>query len=285
MQSKPPTTYSRQIEILKARGCCIEDDSKCEDILRNVNYYRLTAYFLPFKRPNNTYLDNTSIDRVFSIYEFDRKMRRLLFSAIEEIEIKLRTSLAYYHSHKYGALGYLDCNNFNGLHIQYKFNEKLEKEIKQNEKLLFVKHHIENYDRQFPLWVAVELFSFGMLSFFYADLKRNDQRSIANDDFSLDADVLESWLRCCTDLRNICAHYGRLYYRNFTTTPKTPQGENRLTNSLFGMISMLKGLYPDKVRWNSEILTEIEALVEEYDGAIKLNHIGFEDGWLSALKA
>ncbi len=54
---KPPTTYKQQIEKLRLRGCIIEDEAHAIDILTKVNYYRLTAYFLPFKKKDNSYLE------------------------------------------------------------------------------------------------------------------------------------------------------------------------------------------------------------------------------------
>lgn len=284
MEVKLPTTYEQQIEKLGARGCYIGDKDECATILKNVNYYRLTAYFLPFKQPDGKYLADTSLDRVYSIYEFDRRMRRVIFSAIEKIEIKLRTNLAYTHAHKYGALGFEDTRNFNKRHNHEKMMEKLNVEIANNSKLLYVNHHIKNYEGKFPIWVAIELFTMGMLSYFYADLKNIDQRTVANESFGVSADELKSWLRCCTDLRNICAHYGRLYYRIFPGIPKTPENHFVLKNTLFDQIVMLKYLYPNRGRWEDEVLIDLTALVEEYQDSIKLNHIGFPDNWISLLE-
>jgi abortive infection bacteriophage resistance protein len=78
-----------------------------------------------------------------------------------------------------------------------------------------VKHHIENYDGQFPLWVICELFTFGMISYFYNDLTTEDKKKFVGAEYK----EMVSWLRCCTDLRNICAHYVRLYYRIFSAMP------------------------------------------------------------------
>ncbi|UOO37406.1 Abi family protein [Oscillospiraceae bacterium CM] len=284
MEVKQPTTYEQQIIKLRARGCQISDDGECQKILQNVNYYRLTAYFLPFKKADDTYFDVT-IERIYNIYEFDRKLRRILLTAIEEIEIKLRTRLAYYHSHEYGALGYKDSNNFNQKHKHELFENKIKAEISNNRNVLYVKHHLENYEGQFPIWVAVELFTFGMLSFFFADLKGVDRRSVAENDFAVNADVLQSWLACCTDIRNICAHYGRLYYRRFSKFPKTPERYRQLSNTVFDYICIIKYLFPDKQRWNSETLTALEALINEYDGVIKLNHIGFPTNWTDLLNS
>ena len=95
---KPPLSYEGQIDKLCKKGCIIDDDSFCRDVLVNVGYYRLSAYFLPFKNADGNYIDNLSFERVYRVYEFDRKLRNLLFSAIEVIEVSLRTKLAHFHS-------------------------------------------------------------------------------------------------------------------------------------------------------------------------------------------
>jgi abortive infection bacteriophage resistance protein len=92
---------------------------------------------------------------------------------------------------------------------------------------------IENYGGQFPVWVITELFTFGMLSYFYGDLPTPDQKQIAKDVFGAIPKNLVSWLRCCTDLRNICAHYGRLYFRIFTAIPANLPGLNKMRNGVY----------------------------------------------------
>ncbi len=161
---KEHSSYTEQITKLRSRGCIITDDAACEQILKHIGYYRLSAYLLPFKNEDGTYGKNLSFERVYHIYEFDRKIRNLLFSAIEVIEISLRARLAYFHSEKYGPLGYLDASFFNSKHNAEKFKANLNREIENNKKVLFVKHHLEHYDGKFPLWVVCELFTFGMLS-------------------------------------------------------------------------------------------------------------------------
>jgi abortive infection bacteriophage resistance protein len=80
---KNQTTYEQQIEKLRSRGCIVQDEAFAKEILSNTNYYRLTAYFLPFKQADDTYISGTDFNTVYEIYEFDRKMRIVLFSAIE----------------------------------------------------------------------------------------------------------------------------------------------------------------------------------------------------------
>ena len=282
-ETKRPTTYSEQIQILKERGCIISDEGFCRDKLQAVNYYRLTAYFLPFKSGNG-YIEGTNFERVYRLYEFDRKLRAVLFSAVEEIEIYLRSRFAYFHAHKYGATGYLNPENFSNRHQHEKFIANISREIVSNKQALFVKHHLENYDGIFPMWVISELFTFGMLSYFYNDLKIQDQKQLAGELYGTTYKNLISWLRCCTDLRNICAHYGRLYYRIFPAIPAGIDMGAAAKRRLWGAIMALCSLYPGRDKWNSEILPSLEALFEEYGEDVELYHIAFPKDWKNRLK-
>jgi abortive infection bacteriophage resistance protein len=279
-QLKLPTTYSQQLDKLRSRGCQVSDVPLCEKILSRMNYYRLSAYFLPFKKADGNYLPGTDFNSVYQIYEFDRKLRSLLFAAIEEVEIYLRAKFAYYHAHKYGVLGYMDADNYNDRHNHERFKKLIESEIKNNSKVQFVQHHNTNYEGQFPVWVITEIFTFGMLSYFYADLPVPDKKQIAKTLFGTIPKNLTSWLRCCTDLRNICAHYGRLYFRTFTAIPANITGlRKNMERRLFGAILALKALYPDTDKWNTEIQPTLCHLVNSYSNVINLEHIGFPTDW------
>lgn len=113
MDVKKHLTIDEQIVLIKSRGCVIEDENLARNILLNINYYRLTSYFLPFKENENKYFDGTSFNKVYRNYLFDRKLRNILSFIIEHIEFSIKTRIAYYHSLYYGPLGYLDKNNYN----------------------------------------------------------------------------------------------------------------------------------------------------------------------------
>jgi abortive infection bacteriophage resistance protein len=282
---KPPITFKQQVAKLRSRGCIIDNEADAISILSKVNYYRLSAYFLPFKKQDDSYIKGTNFNTIYRIYEFDRKLRHIFFSAIEEIEVFIRSTLAYYHAHEYGALGYLDGNNYSPKHKHQDFLCKIETEKEKRKKEPFVAHHKEQYGDQFPIWVIIEIFSFGMLSFFYSDLPVNAQKDIARKFFNTHQKTLKSWLKCCTDLRNFCAHFGRLYYKIFSSIPdgisELDQKNNR---SLFGVAMTLKSLYTDANKWNTETLRDIISLFNEYHNDIQLKHIGFPDDWKEKLK-
>lgn len=284
LKVKNPITYDEQVERISEKGFIIEDVKSCKGFLRQANYYRLLAYYLPFKKKDGTYMKGIPFKRIQRIYEFDSHLRSLLSQIIEQIEFYLRTQLSYYISFAYGALGYLEPSTFNTHHNDVVFKEKIAACIDDNKRTLVVKHHIQKYGGKFPMWVIIEFFSMGMLSYLYADLLTPDKKKIAADAFSTSADCLQSWLRCATDLRNRCAHYSRLYYWIFSAIPKTPQNAPyEFDRKLFSQILMLKYLYPDKLKWNNEISTAIEALVEEYLPDISLKHIGFPENWKELL--
>ena len=57
-----------------------------ENILRRVNYYRLSAYGLTLKDPlnNKQYSDDASFNKMLSLYEFDKNLRLLLLGALRD---------------------------------------------------------------------------------------------------------------------------------------------------------------------------------------------------------
>lgn len=287
MEVKKATTFEQQVNLLRKRGLVIENQQSCETFLHAVNYCKFTAYLLPFRTSDDRYKEGTSFAAVSRIYEFDRKLRNLLFSTIEEIEIYLRTQFAYYHAHKYGALGYMNSDNFNQNHKHENFLMLVDDAINKHRFSEVVKHHRAKYENQFPIWVLVEFFSMGMLSRFYSDMLLEDKKYIAKRIFKTSYSCLDSWLRCLTDLRNRCAHYARLYYWQFTAIPKMPKSYHAIyknSRRLLNQILVLKFLYADKIRWDATVVPHLQALIEEYRDCIDLSHIGFAEDWEDTLQ-
>lgn len=281
---KKPTTYEEQLNILRERGIVIRDEAQCIRILESVNYYRMTAYFLPFKQPDGTYMEGTSFLRMYHLYEFDRRLRGILFSAVEDVEVFLRSQISYFHAHKYGEVGYMDPANFSPRHDAEKFDQRFRAEVRSNRNALFVKHHEDTYGGQYPIWVATELFTFGMLSFFFADLTFADQKTLSKRLYRTTPKNMKSWLRCCTDLRNVCAHYGRLYYRIFSASPAGFDITEAQKSRLWGAVLALRALHPDKERWNNEVVASVRALFDAFGEDISLFHIAFPEEWETVLR-
>jgi abortive infection bacteriophage resistance protein len=282
---KKPTTFEEQLHLLKSRGLVIGDEDKCLDFLRSVNYYRLSAYLLPFKQKDDTYFSGTTFEKVHRIYEFDRKLRSLLFSVIEEIELYLRSQLAYYSAHAHGALAYLDEKHYSSRHDHERFMQVIDAAISNHRNAPVVQHNNAVYGGSFPVWVIVEFLSIGNLSHFYADWLVEDKKHIAKTLFGTSYPFVDSWMKCITVLRNRCAHYSRLYYSLFTDAPKIPPAmQYTCSGRVFDQLLMLKFLYPHKKNWGISFVLPLETLVNEYKDSVSFAHIGFPENWKELLE-
>lgn len=106
--NKPPLTYQQQVDLLKHRGLTIPDEQRTKRHLSNISYYRLSAYMRPYKQIEDgkfldSFISGTTWDMIYNLYVFDRKLRLLVFDAIERLEVAIRTQIIYKLSHKYGS--------------------------------------------------------------------------------------------------------------------------------------------------------------------------------------
>ena len=279
-QVKSPATVEAQIEKLKSRGCIVEDYDHAVCALSNINYYRLANYFAVFLETKSRYKPGTSFETVMHIYDFDRMMRSLLLTALEEVEITMRANISNYHALKYGALGYLNSGSFDTHHNHRAFLKKIDRMIENNTGEQLVTHHIKKYGGAFPLWVIMELFSFGALNTFFCDMKTEDKKAVAENAFGLPYRCVESWLQCLSELRNQCAHYNRLYANPLPIVPKRIPGIDRqLSNMLFDYILILKQLFPRNEIWNNTFAAKLAILLAEYHEVTDLKMIGFPPDW------
>ena len=174
MREKVPATVDEQLEILRSRGCIIEDEQLARQTLKYINYYRLSNYFEPFSVSKHKYEEGTTFEKILRIYEMDRKLRSILLAALEEIEIALRAAISNSHALKYGALGYLNPSTFAVSHNHQSFMSRINHLVESNSEREFVRHYNAKYNGNFPLWVMCELFSFGTLAFFFKDMHTAD---------------------------------------------------------------------------------------------------------------
>lgn len=282
---KPPATISGQLMKLTERGCVINDEKFARRTLETVNYYRLVNYFSVFSEDKGHYKEGTLFEDGIRLYDFDRRLRAELLVLLEEIEISARAAVSNYHSAKYGATGYLNADSFDRSHNHRAFISKIDRMIEKNSNLNFVRHHKSKYGGAFPLWVIMELFSFGALVFFYQDMKLGDRKEIAKYYFDLDCRFAENWLENLSDLRNHCAHYNRVYGTplDFNGGLKpveiTEPREYSMGSSLFDFMLTMKFLHKRTRSWGSSFAAALERLFEEYDDVTDPDVLGFPDDW------
>ena len=294
---KDPKTYYEQLELLKSRGMTINNEDEALLALKSFNYYRLSGYMLRMKQSKGSenFKVGTNFDHVLLLYNFDMELRHILLCAIDDIEIKVRTTIAYEFSHAAGAYGHYNEIFFNSYDSRDAFCDSLDKAIQKNQDTLFVKHHIQKYSiiengksvYNLPLWVAVEILSLSTISKFYKNIGiYTIKKDIANT-FDTAPELLESWLHSIANLRNICAHHGRIYDRKLLPSVKYSYkakkhyqslGADLDTDMLFGFIPALLKLLPDK-RSKNLLLSALSNLMNSYGHSVDLSAIGFPSNW------
>src|SRR5690625_28491 len=224
---KPSLAPEEQIARLRSRGMRFPDEKTAQFYLQHINYCRLRAYWLSFEVDPQTHLfrDGTEFDEVLNRYIFDRELRLLFLDAIERVEVSIRAQWTYHFSRAAGPHGYLhaEIKTDRNKARRLKNIERLKTEVKQSSEA-FITHFKASYSEELPpIWAVSEIMSLGSLSRWFRNftpphIKRNISRS-----YDLHSDVLDSWLQHLTHVRNLCAHHSRVWNRELTITPMTPQ--------------------------------------------------------------
>jgi len=95
--------------------------------------------------------------------------------------------------------------------------------------------------------MVLEVTTFGTLSRLYKNLKSSKEKQEIANFFGLLDKVFESWLHSLVYVRNICAHYARLWNKEMRISPRRPGTcknqwlENELVpnNRMYFILSML----------------------------------------------
>lgn len=218
---KPWQSFAEQVAILKSRGMRFRDEQQAEKELERIGYYRLSAYWYPFRqhtanRRSDDFVAGAQFDDVIALYDFDNAIKLLALEAVQHIEIAMRTQIAYALG-RHNPIAHTQAHHFNP-----KFNHAdwLAKyaHLRDQAKDEFVKHNVQKYG-ELSVWVACEIWDFGTLSKLYKMMKERDQRQIEQH-FHLSHKVLASHLHALNIVRNVAAHHGRLWNKSAVGTPK-----------------------------------------------------------------
>lgn len=268
------------------------DVNRSEHYLSHLNYYRLSAYWLPFEETHSPCLfrKGTEFNTILEHYIFDRELRLLLMNAVERIEVSLRTQWAYYLSHSYGAHAHLDEKIHNSQNGKWNYakNVNMLCETTKGSKEVFIRHFDQYSEKLPPIWVVCEIMTLGQLSKWYKNLKfRKDRNGIAKV-YALDEKVLSSFLHHLSIIRNICAHHGRLWNREFTfsyTLPNNALGlsenfnqveKKKIYNTLVMLAYLMDCINTNK--WKSKIK---DLFIKHPE--VNSRYMGFPENWRDLL--
>lgn len=289
---KKALTYDEQADLLIGRGM-VGCRSDIIEHLSKVSYYRLSGYWHSFLSNDGvTFLPNTTFDSVWRRYTFDRRLRFLVLDAIERIEVFVRSGLANGLScedSERSPFGYIAKRELmsNANAVDYsKLVGKFYKDHIANDRNEFISH----FDRVYgdahgalPIWMAVEVMTFGTVEDLYRAAKSTVQQSMAKALGVRDV-VLMSWLKTLRSVRNLVAHHGRLWNRVIRMKPLIPAkgdlwrnpvrvGNDRVFCVLCICRFLLRTIAPQS-KWQERL----EDLFAEYPD-IALADLGFPSQW------
>ena len=216
---KPPFEWAQQLESLIQKGLVI--DEPAHSCFKLVSYQRFSGYLAAFYLPErNSFRDDTTFERAWELYEFDRELRLLVLDAIERIEVAFRTALSETMSMEYSSHWFLQAELFKNPE-RYKLFIKKAKEASRDPHDAELRRYYARYSQPDypPSWLLFEKLSFGVCTNLFRNLKHVKDRRAVSKWFGYHPTVLASWIESIRYTRNLCAHHARLWNRWFVSAP------------------------------------------------------------------
>lgn len=287
--SKPAISIEKQIDKLRQRGLIIANKNYAQQTLSSISYYRLRAYTYPFQNneiESQPFGKEITFEKIIALYEFDSKLRLLLFEATEKVEVALRTQIIYNFSLSHGSHWQLNPKLYRNNKRFIEHTDSLNKEINRS-KEVFISHYRKKYTNPTapPSWMSLEVISMGLLSKIFQNLKKGQEKQAIQTYFRLSKiDILENWMFCFTQLRNICAHHGRIWNRRLPkiliprNTPERFISNIQIhQNKLYATLCCLQYALNTIDKTNS-FKKDIQNLLKKYP-QINIKDMGFSENW------
>ena len=284
---KPALSISDQLAALQQRGLAVLDLAAAEQFLNNVSYFRFAAYLRIFEQRDRTFRDGSTFEQVATLYSFDVELRRLLFAAIQRIEIALRSRVIHQFSLAHGPFWFLDASLATDKPKFAKNLDTLQRELERS-KEEFIREHTAKYGTTNfpPAWKMLELVSFGCLTKLYMNFADTPaKKRIARSFGVAKYEALESWMRAVNALRNSCAHHARVWNRTMTMIPMLPPAMRNQWVNVNGIVQTSPyAIFCCIAYWlrgidaQSTFATDLKALLAKYP-TVSPSAMGFKPGW------
>lgn len=299
-----------QLARLKLRGLIVSDDATALSYLQRIGYYRLSGYWYPLRVPDpaaseregkpvriDAFVPGSRFEDVVKLYVFDKKLRLLAMDALERIEMAVRVDVAYLLGQQdpcaHESRNCLDGNFTKkvmrrgpgaGRTGHAVWLEKYQTLVHRSRQLAFVQHHLETYGGKLPIWVAIGVWDFGLLSRFFAGMRFDDQQALAARHGAPDGKTFAKWLRSLNFMRNLAAHHARMWNTNVLEVSPVPTDWPAMPNArpfLYFCImqQLLRTICPNS-SWGQRFC---KLLHEEFPAlpaaAVALQDMGVVYGW------
>lgn len=270
--TKPPLSVDNQVDLLISRGLLVTDRPAAIRFLKNVSYYRFSAYCLPFEQKRHLFCPDVTFEQIQELYEFDRRFRLLVGEALKTFEITARVRIGSVLAIRHGAFIHEDPTRFYDQGKHQRWLGDLRAEIERSREV-FITHYRNTYlgFPKVPFWVAAEVMSLGTLSQLYTNLVQEDQKLISRE-FDLHSRVLQSWLHTLTYVRNMCAHHSRLWNRQLAIALELPRQpawngfpNNRIGAVLTALLWAQKQTDQDVTDWRTRLVKLLDTKLRVAD--------------------
>ena len=191
-------TTEQQIDILKERGLLIDDVERAVKALDIISYFRLAGYWRHFEADHTThqFREGCRFADIIDLYSFDKQLRALLFTAIQTIEVAVRTKIIKHFALEFGAFWFMD-ENFATNEARFATNlAVIRKEVERSHDD-FITEHFRKYNEPElpPVWKTLEAISMGTLSKLYSNFSNATAKHAVAREFGLNHHkFLRSWL-------------------------------------------------------------------------------------------
>ena len=227
---KPFLTYQQQIQkLIDEKHLIIKDTVFAEEKLQDLGYFSLIGgYKALFRNPmTRVYVDDTTFEDIYALYQFDNQLRELFFKYLCQIEKKMRSLISYAFCEHYGELqnAYLNPASYNNSAKNRndinKLIQILDRIANRNIDYDYLVYQRRVYNNV-PLWVTMNAVTFGQLSKMYSFLTFKIQSKIGKQFININERELEQYLKVLALYRNICAHNERLFsHKVYSEIPNT----------------------------------------------------------------
>lgn len=288
--SKQPLDYSEILDLLESRGLIIRDRNKAIECLKVVSYFRLDNYFHPMEsdKVRHIFKPGSTFENATDLYRFDCDLRELIFTAIQALEIALRSKMIHHISLHYGAFWFTDESLFRDANIHHKCLDQIKQELKRTREEFIIEHSAKYNEPEYPpVWKTLEVTSFGTLSKLFCNFADNKIKKRIAREFNLPQHlVLESWIKSAVVLRNYLAHHSRVWNRKFPIKPQmtTPLRGKWVTppvgnyDKLYSQLCYLQYLL-NVIRPYNNFSFRLKVLLTEHLN-VDTSAMGFPDNWL-----
>lgn len=287
---KKPLTSSEHIDILIKRGLDIENEARAQKYLNSIGYFRLTGYMyhLQSNDGSHQFKEGIRFQDIILHYQFDKKLRVIFSDYLERIEVALRSKLTNYYSVEYGFYWYTQYDLFDNKKVYEAINEEIAEKFQEPQEQ-FLKFFKNKYTDESlpPSNMAMEVLTLGKLSRLYKGLSNKVEKRAIAADFGLPSSTLSSWFIYLNNVRNICAHHGRLWNRSLTADrPAIPTRKDyrfygdlpaSFNHSCYGVVAMIDRLLQN-INPNNRFLERVVHLIGDYP-EINIHFMGFPKNW------